>query len=193
MIEIILVLICMIGLGLAIEKIIHMDYDVEGVTLALKQDVKKFVSAVFREPQIRHTFDITLANDIKMVTKPYAKAGFEIQLGNNLFRNVPAVGIRFVPDHVLEEAELQELIRLLLIKFKEYIGYYGLNWRVFATYSVGSDYANVYIYYAEWECDLHPFANVYRQTVRHKIDKSGGILRDEELEAELKHVNKTGI
>ncbi|MCY6356613.1 hypothetical protein [Clostridium sp. ZS2-4] len=189
MINLILVLICFLGLGLAIEKMMHMDYDVTGVTMALKQDVMKFVKALFSEQQIRHTFDITIVNDIKAVTKPYAKAVFQIKLVNDLFRNVPVVGIRFVPDHELEEAELQELMRLLLIKFREYMAYYGLNWEVFVTYSVGRDYVDVYIYYAEWECDMHPFANVYRQTVRQKSNKSGGILRDEELEAELKHVN----
>ncbi|NFO34608.1 hypothetical protein FDB37_13485 [Clostridium botulinum] len=189
MIKLIIILICLVVLGLIIEKLMHFDYDVTGVTMALKQDFKKFVKAVFSESHIRHIFDVTLTNDIKMVIKPYVKAGFEIQLINKLFRNVPVVGIRFVPDHELEEVELQELIRLLLIKFREYMDYYGLNWKVFVTYSVGRDYVDVYIYYAEWECDIHPFANVYRQTVLQKINKSGGILRDEELEAELKHVN----
>lgn len=189
MIELIVLLICLVGLGLAIEKIVHLDYDIAGVTMALKQDIRKFIKATFSEPLDRHVFDITLTNDIKMVTKPYVKSGFEIQLVNKLFRNVPVVGIRFVPDHVLEEIELQELIRLLLIKFREYMAYYGFNWNIFASYSVGSDYVNIYIYYAEMECDIHPFVNVYRQAVRQKVDKSGGILRDEELEVELKHVD----
>lgn len=189
MINLILILICFLGLGLAIEKIMHMDYDVTGVTMALKQDVMKFVKALFSSQQIRHSFDITLADDIKMITKPYIKSGFEIKLVNKLFRNVPIVGICFIPDHVLEEEELQVLTRMLLMKFREYMGYYGLPWRSFVTYSVGSDYVNIFIYYAELECDKHPFVNVYRHTVRQKVSKCGGILRDEELEAELKHVN----
>lgn len=189
MIELVMIVICLVGMGLAVEKLVHMDYDVTGVTMALKQDVKKFVNAVFSEPQKRHAFDITLSNDIKIVTKPYTKVGFEIQLVNKLLRNVPVVGIQFVPDHELEEAELQELMRLLIIKFREYMVYYGLNWKVFATYSVGSDYVHVFLCYTEWECDIHPFVNVYRQTVRHKMDKSGGVLRDEELEEEMKHVD----
>lgn len=184
-----MVMICLVGIGLLFEKLVHIDYDITGVTIALKQDINKFIKAIFSEPVIRHQFDITLIDDFKTVIKPYVKNGFEIQLANKLFRNVPIVGARFVPDHVLEEAELQELIRLLIIKFREYMAYYGLTWKIFATYSVGSDYVNIYIYYAEWECDVHPFINVYRQTVRNKANKSGGILRDEELEAELKHVN----
>ena len=187
--KVIIILCVLIVIGLLVEKMIHLDYDITGVTMALKNDAKKFVKAIFTEPQYRHVFDITLSNDIKAVVKPYAKAGFEVQLKNELFKNVPVVGVRFVPDHILEDEELQELVRLLVIKFKEYMGYYGLNWKVFGTYSVGSDYVCIYLYYAEWKCDLHPFVNVYRQTVRQKMHKNGGILRDEELEAELKHVD----
>ncbi|MBN7774405.1 hypothetical protein [Clostridium aminobutyricum] len=189
MIELIIFLICLVELGMTIEKLIHLDYDIAGVTIALKQDVKKFVEAIFVEPQKRHAFDFTLSNDMKIVTKPYAKTGFEIQLVNKLFRTVPVVGIQFVPDHELEEAELQELVRLLIIKFREYLVYHELNWKTFAHYSVGSDYVHVFLCYAEWECDKQPFENAYRQTVRQKTtDKSGGILRDDELEAELRHV-----
>lgn len=189
MIEFMIILICLIILGLSVEKMLHLDYDIFGITVALKQDIGKFVKALFSEPQIRHIFDITLTDDIKMVTKPYVKHGFEIQLSNKLFKNVPVIAIRFVPDHPLEESELQELVGLLLIKFREYMAYYGFNWKNFGTYSVGSDYVTIFIHYAEWECDMHHFVNVYRQTVRHKVDKSGGILRDEELEEELKRVS----
>lgn len=189
MLEITVFFICLVALGLVFEKLMHMDYDIVGVTMALKQDIGKFVKAIFSKPQIRHVFDITLIDDIKMVAKPYVKAGFEMQLANKLFRNVPVIAIRFVPDHILEENELQELVRLLLIKFREYMAYYGFNWKIFGTYSVGSDYVTIFIYYAEWECDMHPFVNVYRQMVRHKVDKSGGILRDKELEEELKRVS----
>lgn len=189
MIEILLLLILLVTVGLLIEKVLHLDYDIAGVTFALKQDIQKLIKAAFSKPVVRHRFDITLPDDIKSVVKPYVKKGFEVQLANNLFRNVPVVAVRFVPDHVLEGAELHELIRLLLIKFREYMSYYGLTWKLFATYSVGSDYVTICIYYAELECDLLPFTNVYRQTVRQKTDKSGGILRDDELEAELKRVN----
>lgn len=189
MVEMMVLLICLITLGLAVEKMVHLDYDIVGVTVALKQDIGKFTKALFAKTQIRHAFDITLTDDIKMVTKPYAKQGFEIQLANKLFKNVPVIAIRFVPDHPLEENELQELVRLLLIKLREYMAYYGFNWKNFGTYSVGSDYVTIFIHYAEWECDMQPFVNVYRQMVRHKVDKTGGILRDIELEEELKRVS----
>jgi len=189
MVETVMLLICLVILGLAVEKMVHLDYDIVGVTVALKQDIGRFTKALFAKPQIRHVFDITLTDDIKMVTKPYVKPGFEIQLANKLLKNVPVIAIRFVPDHPLEESELQELVRLLLIKLREYMAYYGFSWKNFGAYSVGSDYVTIFIYYAEWECDIHPFVNVYRQMVRHKVDKTGGILRDTELEEELKRVS----
>ncbi len=189
MIEILLLLVLFITVGLLIEKVLHLDYDIAGVTFALKQDISKLIKAAFSKPVVRHKFDITLPSEIKSVTKPYVKKGFEVQIANNLFRNVPVVAVRFVPDHVLEEAELLELIQSLLTKLREYMEYYGLTWKTFANYYVGSDYVMIFIYYAELECDLLPFTNVYRKTVRQKTDKSGGTLRDEELEAELRHVN----
>lgn len=186
-------MICLIILGLLVEKLIHIDYDITQVTFAFKNDMKKFLDALLSEPKKRHAFDFTLVDDIKLVTKPYAKAGFDIQLANQMFRNVPVIAVRFVPDHSLEKDELQELVKLLLIKFREYMAYYGVNWRNFGTYSIGSDYTNIFLYYAEWESDWPSFINAYRQMIRQKAGKSGGILRDEKLDEELKRVGKNRI
>ena len=193
MAKILILLICLIMLGLLVEKLIHIDYDITQVTFALKNDMKKFLDALLSEPKKRHAFDFTLVDDIKLVTKPYAKAGFDIQLANQMFRNVPVIAVRFVPDHSLEKDELQELVKLLLIKFREYMAYYGVNWRNFGTYSIGSDYTNIFPYYAEWESDWPSFINAYRQMIRQKAGKSGGILRDEKLDEELKRVDKNRI
>lgn len=193
MAKILVLLICLIMLGLLVEKLIHIDYDITQVTFALKNDMKKFLDALLSEPKKRHAFDFTLVDDIKLVTKPYAKAGFDIQLANQMFRNVPVIAVRFVPDHSLEKDELQELVKLLLIKFREYMAYYGVNWRNFGTYSIGSDYTNIFLYYAEWESDWPSFINAYRQMIRQKAGKSGGILRDEKLDEELKRVDKNRI
>lgn len=193
MAKILILLICLIILGLLVEKLIHIDYDITQVTFAFKNDMKKFLDALLSEPKKRHAFDFTLVDDIKLVTKPYAKAGFDIQLANQMFRNVPVIAVRFVPDHSLEKDELQELVKLLLIKFREYMAYYGVNWRNFGTYSIGSDYTNIFLYYAEWESDWPSFINAYRQMIRQKAGKSGGILRDEKLDEELKRVGKNRI
>lgn len=189
MLDIIIVLVGFCVIGLLVEKLVHTNYNITQLTLILKQDVIKFVKALFCEPRVRHRFDITLVNDFKMILKPYVKMGFEIQFVNQIFKGVPVIGIRFVPDHQLEKEELHELLNLLCIKMREYIGFYGLSWKIFSTYSIGTDYVNVYIHYAEWREDLQPFTNAYRHWVRKSLGKSGGILRDEELDEELKNVD----
>jgi hypothetical protein len=180
-------------LGLLIEKMEHPDYNIEEIMYVFKQDLKKILKALFSvEPQ-RHVFDVTLANDFRQLTKPYAKAGFEIEVGNDIFRNVPVVGIKFVPEHEMDESEIQELIHFLSIKFREYLSFYWLNWRFFVSYSVGTEYIIIYIYYAELAQDYDPFRNVYRQIVRNNVDKTSGYLRDKELEDELKNVAQAGV
>lgn len=189
MLKAFVVIALLVTAGLLIEKALHIDYDITGLTLALKQDISKFVKALFSKPIERHCFDVTLSNDIKTIAESYSKKGFDIQLANRLFRNVPVVAIRFVPDRTLSQAEILELIQLLLIKFREYLDFYNLNWKHFATYTVSNEYVTICIHYAELECDILPFINQYRLTVRQKTSKNSGILRDEELEAELRHVN----
>lgn len=188
MIEVIAIFVCFVVLGLLFEKLIHLDYDIAGVTLALKMDIRKFIKAIISKPVVRHIFDGTLKDDFQAVTKECAKKGFGIKVMNASFRGVPVITIQFVPAHVLEESELQELVHVLLIKFREYMAYYGLTWQIFGVYYVGADHVTIYLHYAELECDRHPFISLYRQTVRRKTDKSSGVLRDEELEAELKRV-----
>ena len=189
MFNIFIVLALFVIIGLLVEKAIHLDYDITNATLALKQDVNKFIKACFSKPAVRHCFDVTLSNDLKAITESYSKKGFDIQLVNRLFRNVPVIAVRFVPDHALSQAEILELIQLLLIKFREYLDFYNLDWKHFASYTVSNDYITIYMYYAELDCDTLPFVNQYRLTVRQKTSKNSGVLRDEELEAELRHVN----
>ena len=189
MFEIGVFLMMMLCLGLVTEKAIHVEYSLEDTVNALKKDIKRALKILFTEPKVRHTFDVTLANDIQVITKPYAKKGFEIKTQNGIVRNVPTIGIRFVPDHELDDGEMQELTRLLRLKFKEYVQFYNLKWNIFARYTKGTDYTFILLYYAEWEEDMRPFLNLYRQEIRKAVDKNGGVLRDTELEEELRHVH----
>jgi hypothetical protein len=193
MLKFLIFLLCFGALGLLIEKIVHWDYNLTQVTLSLKDDGKRIVKALISETPRRHAFDFTLVDDIKSILKPYAKSEFEIQVLNDIFRSVPTIGIRFVPVHELDEQEIEEIMHFISIKFREYLSYYGFEWRYSLSYSAGTDYFWLYIYYAEWECDVPSFVNNYRQMVRNKIDKTGGILRDRELEAELANVDKIRV
>lgn len=188
MIQYIFISIFFILIGLLIEKMIHKDFNILQLIYVLKGDVKKIFKAIFTEEPMRHIFDITLSNDIKQIIKPYSKTGFEIQLTNGILKNVPVIEIRFVEEHHLEEDEIEEILNFLKIKFKEYMAYYRLQWKTFVSYSYGSDYFFIYLYYAELESDIPLFFDLYRQSIRHKCN-SGGVLRDMELDEELKNVN----
>ena len=83
MLKTFIIISLLVTVGLLIEKAIHIDYDITGITLALKQDISKFVKALFCKPIERHCFDVTLSNDIKTIAESYSKKGFDIQLSNS--------------------------------------------------------------------------------------------------------------
>lgn len=186
--EIIVFFMLVITIGLIVEKSCHMDFSFEEVCKALKKDVIRLIMVLKPEPK-RHIFDAILADDLCTITKPYNKIGFEICTSIETNQNVPTIAIRFVPDHNFDATELVDLSSLLHLKFKEYMEFYNLPWKSFVTYSVGSDYVHIFMYFCEMESDLIPFTQLYRRTIRKNINRSGGILRDKGLEEELKHVS----
>ncbi len=187
--RIILAIMLLIVLGICLEKIKHPSKDISELVRLLKRDFLELLKALFETTKERHVFDSILVDDLKNVTKEYAKTGFEIRCACMLLRNVPCVGICFVPDHILEDAEIQALMKYTHLKFREYLGYYTLDWKSFISYSLGNDYITLYIFYAEQESDRLPFRNLYRQMVRANSEKEVGILRDKELDKELENVN----
>lgn len=177
-------------LGLLIEKLIHLDYDITGITISLKKDFGKFFHALFSQPVQRHIFcDIKFMNDLDTISQHYADKNFEIQKCCMFIKNVPSIVIRFVPAHELTDDELTTLTALLHKKFKEYVVNENLQWSSFAEYSVGADYVFVYLHYDELQCDTIPFRQLYAQHVHQKNDENTGILYDEKLESELEHVD----
>lgn len=184
----ILILFFIFLVGLLIEKMLHMDYDVEHVIMSLKKDVKRIGTSLFLTEVPRHVFDITLSNDMQGIVKPYSQPWFDIKLQSTFFQNVPVIRVQFVPEHPLSESELQEVSQLLQLKMREYLLFYGLDWKTYITYTIGKDYVNILLFYAELDSDIVPFANLYRNMIRKNSGISGEILRDKELEEELKHV-----
>lgn len=183
-------IICIFLFLLVVEKLVHKDYSLEDAVKALKQDAFTCIKAIAKKDPKRHVFDVTLGDDITSLVTPYTKKGFEVKGEQTVRFGVPVVWIQFVPEHSLDTQELQDLCQFLSLKFKEYLEYYNVSWLYFTTYSVGCGYVNLYIYYSEWEEDVLPFRNLYRRMVRHKAGTSSGILRDEELEEQLKNVGK---
>ena len=106
----------LILVGLLIEKLLHMDYDLEHVVMALKTDIKRGFSSMFMTEVPRHVFDVTLVDDLQGIVKPYSQPMFDIKLENVLFRNVPMIRVQFVPEHTLADTELEEISKLLHLK-----------------------------------------------------------------------------
>ena len=179
----------LILVGLLIEKLLHMDYHLEPVVMPLKTDIKRVFSSMFMTEVPRHVFDVTLVDDLQGIVKPYSQPMFDIKLENVLFRNVPMIRVQFVPEHTLADTELEEISKLLHLKLEEYLRFYSLNWKTFVSYSVGSDYVNIMIFYSEFDTDLVSFTNLYRLSVRQSNKHNNGVLRDKDLEKELRTVN----
>lgn len=182
--------ILLVILGLCIEKLLHIDYDITNVTIALKNDIMKFINAVFSQPVYRHIFqDERFLNALDTITQRYADKCFAIQKRCAFKKNVPMIIMRFVEDHELTEDELIMLTTLLHTKFREYITNENLQWDSFVEWSRGTDYIYIYLYYNELECDKEPYQRLYNQYLRQKNIKNESMLCDDNLEEELRNVH----
>lgn len=186
---ILLISILALMLGLVYENSKHKNNSLATLTHLLKSDIASVVKALFSKTVTRHTFDSTLCDDISTQIKSSAKVGFYPQIINNLWNDVPCIRIKFVPDKLLTDAELSDIIQAISLKFIEYLQFYSLNWSFFIVYSIGANYINIYICYCEADCDQKSYRNLYRRMIRKKSEKNFGLLRDDSLDAELRNVN----
>lgn len=188
LVKLLILVILFIIIGALVVKLFHPDYSMRLLGESLKNGVMDFIEGLFSKK--RTGFDSTLVDDLKMIVKPYSKAGFDIELRNYMMGNVlPTISIKFVPEREYVQEEIIEIMHLVKIKFREYLACYDFQWKTFTSYSCGDDYLNIYIHYAEFKTDNKHFKNYYRKMVRNKIGKTGVALRDMELEAELRNVN----
>lgn len=155
----------------------------------LFMDILKLLKSLFDSEKSRHQFDGLLGEDFRGIVKPYAHPCFAVQCSNVIFRNVPAIFIRFVASQKLDDDELQTIARLVHLKFKDYLKFYSLNWLSFLTYSEGEDFYTVCIYYAEFPDDIMPFRNMYRRQIREVSNAGGTMIYDDDLEKELRDVD----
>lgn len=176
-------------MGFLLEKLFHPKSNLKEIAKLLKSDVHSIIMTLFEQVPIRHEFDITLFDDMQVFLKEYSKVGFDIKMQNLIDRDVPVIWIRFVPKMQFELEDIIEIMNFAVLKFREYINFYNLHWKSFGSYSSGSDYLNIYIYYSEYPCDEKAFMNLYRMVVRRKNKNAGGVLRDAELDEELKYVD----
>lgn len=185
----IIIILLLITSSLLIEKILHPSYSLKKVVYQFKKDVKCIFTAFMATEPVRHTFDITLKDELSNIVEPYKHDAFEIEFGFVLIQNVPTICVRFVPKKKLSKEELIELSHLLLLKFRRYLILHGFNWRTFVDYRTDEYYVYINIHYAEYKEDHQNIILLYRQTIRQKSDIDYGVLHDEDLNKELKNVD----
>lgn len=189
LLDFITVLILLIILALLVEKALHMSYSLKQVVYQLKKDIKSIVKYLMTPEIVRHTFDITLQDEFRNVVIPYKHEAFEIEFDSRLIQNVPTIRIRFVPKRKFDTEELIELSNLLLLKLRRYLCILNLKWNTFVDYRTDENYVYVNLHYAELEEDCKNIILLYNQSIRQKSDIDYGVLRDDELNKELKNVS----
>jgi len=180
--------ICIIILGISIEKIFHPNFNATEATRAFKKDLGSIVSILFSKDISRHNFDASLWEYFLAILKEYLHAAFTPAFQADFYDGTPRISITFVPNHELTKEELNRLCKLLCLKFSQYLQLYGLCWRLFAEYHVLDGTVMINIFYAEFKEDLQPFLKRYRIAVKRKATGSCGVLRDESLDKEINHV-----
>lgn len=153
----------------------------------LKRDLVDIIKGFFEKPKIRHIFEEGFANELRNVIKPFLACGMDIDIGN-FYNPIPCIIIEFVPAKPMVEEEMDIVCQRVRSKFKRYITARNIQMKYFTSYTQGPDTAQIYIYYAEFDTDLSPLRNRYQEIVREKKGADLGLLRDDDLDKELKEI-----
>lgn len=170
------------------EKVIHPMFDLAECTRRFKTDFGRVMSVLFSSNSERHVFDASLWENFLTILNEYIHAAFPPNYKVDFYDSTPRFCIAFVPNRELTAEELNRLVKLLCLKFSQYLQLYGLCWRMFGEYHVLDGTIHIFLYYAEFSADCQPFFKRYRIAVKHKSNASHGVLHDEALDKELNHV-----
>jgi len=146
------------------------------------------LSILFSTEVQRHIFDESLTENFLKILDGHYHNAFEPNFQAVFFEGVPVIRISFVPVRPFTEEELQKLCRLLSLKFRQYCQNSGLSWRHFVEYHLMGDGIVLNLYYCEFKSDYQSFMRRYRVSIREKANRDFGVLRDENLDKELKNV-----
>ncbi len=190
-IEIIIVIICIIIIGILVEKVIHPNFNATEATRQFKKDFGSIVHVLFSKETLRHVFDASLWEHFHGILKEYRHDAFAPSLQADFYDSTPRICITFVPNRELTAEELNRLCQLLRLKMNQYLQLYGLCWQKFAEYHVLDGTVIINIFYSEFKEDLQPFLKRYRISVKHKATGNYGVLHDESLDKEINN-DRTG-
>lgn len=187
--KIMIIMLLLLCLGLLIEKLFHWNYSVVQVAQCFRQDILSIAKVLLDQEIVRYVFDNSLADDLRMVAKPYSNIAFDIDVVKSTSSGTHFVGLHFIPRKNMTKEELTEVSNLLLLKFRRYLWVNNLHWRTFVTFKSGSDFVNVFLYYAERKEDHDNFMYRYRMSIQEEIETDFGTLQDDELNKEIENVN----
>lgn len=188
---VIVIFVSFLGLGLSVEKLKHNDYTLFQVSRQLKNDIKIIIKGLFGHEVVvvRHVYDPQIDEELRKVARPYSNSAFGIEVVKRIHYKTPFIGISFVPAHEMNEEELNEVTKLLLLKFRQYLGVHNLRWKNFSSFNSGELYVNIFLYYAELPEDRANFLKRYQMILREKAELNYGLLEDDSLNKELKNVD----
>lgn len=151
-----------------------------------------FIKDLFRPeptPKYRWQGDYLLAGDLRTIANDFANPLSDINIVVTGNSGTPMVGIAFTPKKAMTKDEVEDLTRILLERFRNYLRNMGFNWPSFGCFTNYRRCVEIYLYYAEFPEDMDNFRGRYLDTIAEPEKKDYGILRDDELERELTRVS----
>lgn len=176
-------------IGLCVEKLFHPSADVTKTVYLLKRDIVKVVKAFVSQEKIRHIFEEDFLERIKNVVKQYSAVGMDIDVLPLYHDGLYFIAVQFVPDRCFTVEELETITNRVKILFRRYLCKKQMRWRIFPCFESSQEYVRIYLYYEEFIEDRDVFERRYRESVKEKVGKDFGYLRDEDLDKELENVN----
>ena len=176
--------------GILLEIICHPKFGLSDLVRQLCADIATAWNSIFKEDQIvpRHTFDMSLVNDLIDITNDFANRHFEVRIWNGLLQKVPSIVIQFVPKKQMDENELWELTQLLLLRFRRYLAVCGIVWDTFGIYKQFQHIVEIALFYSELPEDVAPYMKRYETAISEECGEDFGALHDKELEDEFREI-----
>lgn len=184
-----LLLLTYVIIGLSLEKLYYDKESIEQLARRLKHHTIAVIKILCTREKVRHVFDIALYEDIVATLEEYKHSGFEIDFAYGIRESLPYYVIALVPKESYDDAVVQNITDLVLLKFRDYIALYDLPFLSFATYHKVKGRLYIALYYSEFPEDIKPLKLKYKRAIARKISKNYGILRDPELDKELNLVD----
>lgn len=174
--------------GILLEKARFNSYNLAECTRQFKTDVNTILHVLCSKETVHHTFDASLEEELLKILADYHHTAFLPTMQVSFLNEVPTLQLTFVPARDFERKELMRLCHLVRLKFLQYCMVNGLKWRCFTEFHILNDGMLINVFYCEFKEDEAPFKKRYRSSVQQSVSSDFGVLRDKDLESDLKNV-----